>query len=759
MPKQSLADALAVANARPTTGTCPDCGRAGLHLHPTTGNIPRHTVPGRATGKRVAAGPTYCTGAGKQPVAPDEPTPEVSLDQQSGETKGAWKTRLEALGHRFRRAGRRDIHDSAHCDACLAAIGATPTSHPATGEWIEPSLDQQTLAAEIPAGAWSGGQAAELNPWEIDPDPDNARGDDYGDLDELAASLITEGMLQPVIVIPNPFVDSVDRYQLVAGHRRVAAARRANLATVPALVRPDLADARRLAAAQATENLQRRNLNAIQEAKAYRRLVDAGAKQDEIANRVGVNQGHVSKRLSLLKLEPNAQESVAAGEISIEDAVEVARLPKGAQPLAVSLLLSNNPRGAVARAKGEWARQAARQAVLDRLEADGVPVIEIVRYQWPDDLAPVRQEALETNNVYASRGVVDQTPGQHKRCPGHAAAVFDADHTTGEPFAIYLCTDPARHGLPDKAERSVERDAEEVERHALRAAEKAARLDQHEQLASAARVAAGTKIPRPTMGDMLAWSTVLGMADHGVFLPGTTWDVPGDTIDTLTVLEHEPTLEAIAAGVDLTEPDSKQLPVLKAAAIEQVGPLRFAYAASVLAITRALIEETGWRMGDAAGHPALHAFYELLQVHAGYQLADGDRAWLEAPTASWEPSPMPETVPDGAVAWYVGNPDDETDEARWLDDPSEASVVAEMFPNDRVQMVPDVRDACARPEEVRGARSEDELVPGERCPGSGREFAGVAGGAVGVSCPKCGAEVDNARKGGLSEHLVPEVVV
>jgi ParB family chromosome partitioning protein len=131
-------------------------------------------------------------------------------------------------------------------------------------------------------------------------------------IDDLAKSLRTTGLLQPVIVRP---VEN-DHYELVAGERRWRAAQRAGIHRIPAVIR-DVPDERLLELAL-IENVQREELNAIEEAEAYRILADdLGLTQQEIAERVGKQRTSVANALRLLNLPPRVQQMVRGKQISM----------------------------------------------------------------------------------------------------------------------------------------------------------------------------------------------------------------------------------------------------------------------------------------------------------------------------------------------------------------------------------------------------------------------------------------------------------
>ncbi|TRZ98983.1 MAG: ParB/RepB/Spo0J family partition protein [Deltaproteobacteria bacterium] len=131
-----------------------------------------------------------------------------------------------------------------------------------------------------------------------------------GALEELVASIREKGILQPVLVRPTP-----DGYELVAGERRFRAAEAAGLSTIPAVVRR-LSDREALEAAL-VENIQREDLNAIELAEGYQRLVhDFSLSQEQVAERVGKDRATVANTVRLLKLPPAVRQAVVDGRLS-----------------------------------------------------------------------------------------------------------------------------------------------------------------------------------------------------------------------------------------------------------------------------------------------------------------------------------------------------------------------------------------------------------------------------------------------------------
>jgi ParB family chromosome partitioning protein len=147
---------------------------------------------------------------------------------------------------------------------------------------------------------------------QIVPNPDQPRRHfDEDALNELASSLKVSGLIQPIVVRPKGSI-----YEIVAGERRWRAAQRAQLHDVPVIVR-SLSDAETVELA-IVENVQRQDLNAIEEAEAYQRLIkEYGHTQDALGRIVGKSRSHVANLLRLLDLPLLVREAVADGRLSM----------------------------------------------------------------------------------------------------------------------------------------------------------------------------------------------------------------------------------------------------------------------------------------------------------------------------------------------------------------------------------------------------------------------------------------------------------
>ena len=182
------------------------------------------------------------------------------------------------------------------------------------------------LAALIPQRLPQDGGSIEITLDRIRENPRQPRVRmDSDALATLTASIREHGVIQPVLV-----TETMDGYQLVAGERRVRAARLAGLERIPAVVR-QLADREQLELAL-VENLQREDLDPLESARAYQQLIDEfGFTQDRLAERVGRARSTVANTLRLLELHPAVQAAVAAGTVTEGHGRAIGGLPSEIQ--------------------------------------------------------------------------------------------------------------------------------------------------------------------------------------------------------------------------------------------------------------------------------------------------------------------------------------------------------------------------------------------------------------------------------------------
>ena len=178
-------------------------------------------------------------------------------------------------------------------------------------------------------------------------------------LKELAASIRSHGVLAPVILR-----QTQDGYELVAGERRHRAARLAGITTIPAIIK-EVSDSEMLALAL-IENIQREDLNPIEEAEVYRRLTEEfGLSQEEVARRVGRDRSSVANALRLLRLPTRIQQDLMAGVLTAGHARALLALEEASEQLRLREQIVK--RGLTVRAAESLVRRLRRRPVPGRL--------------------------------------------------------------------------------------------------------------------------------------------------------------------------------------------------------------------------------------------------------------------------------------------------------------------------------------------------------------------------------------------------------
>ena len=148
---------------------------------------------------------------------------------------------------------------------------------------------------------------------------------------ELSASFAKHGVLQPVLVQPRE-----GGYELLIGARRFMAARQAGLESIPALVLDEALKPDEAIEARLIENLQREDLDPLDEAEAYQALKDMGYSLAAIGRRLGKSRPYVSGRVKLLRLHPELREAVRSGKLTSDHAQAIMRLKDPEQQLALA---------------------------------------------------------------------------------------------------------------------------------------------------------------------------------------------------------------------------------------------------------------------------------------------------------------------------------------------------------------------------------------------------------------------------------------
>ena len=192
-------------------------------------------------------------------------------------------------------------------------------------------LNFDTIENSIIEEAKSNDQIVEIDLSELRANPYQPRKNfDEEALNELASSIKEHGVFQPIIV-----KKSIKGYEIIAGERRFRASKLAGMQTIPAIVK-DFSDEEMMQIAL-LENLQRENLTSIEEAKAYKSIIESmNITQDELAKKVGKSRSHVTNILGLLKLPASVQDMVLYNKLSMGHARVLSKLddPKTIEDLA-----------------------------------------------------------------------------------------------------------------------------------------------------------------------------------------------------------------------------------------------------------------------------------------------------------------------------------------------------------------------------------------------------------------------------------------
>lgn len=206
------------------------------------------------------------------------------------------------------------------------------------------------------------GRVADIEVDRVVPNPYQPRRDfDPGALDELAASIVQLGVIQPITVRQTD-----DGYEIISGERRLRASKLAGLKRIPAYVRD--AGTEEMLEMALVENVQREQLNPIEVALGYQRLIDeVGLTQEQVADRVGKNRATVANTLRLLRLPPRVQASlrdnrISAGHaralITLDDESEQVRITEDIEEKGLSVREVEDRVRAYQQAKREGAKPA-----------------------------------------------------------------------------------------------------------------------------------------------------------------------------------------------------------------------------------------------------------------------------------------------------------------------------------------------------------------------------------------------------------------
>ena len=277
-----------------------------------------------------------------------------------------------------------------------------------------------------------------LDPRGLAVHPRNIR-DDLGDLSGLADSIAAQGVLEALTVIPHAAADGTPGHQIVAGHRRAAAAILAGVTAVPCVLRPDLAldgnaaDGDRAAqaghvGAMLAENLHRRGLSAVEEARGVQAMLDLGVSLTRVAKSTGLGRKRVAKAAGVARLDGDTAAAVADAGLTLDQAAAVAVYAGDPDTTAALVAAAGEGPGRFAHAltRAKQARQEAEKAaaLLAELTAAGRTVLDEDTGRAATRLADLEHDGhpLTAHGHAGSPGSPVRLPGAVPRCGSSASA-------------------------------------------------------------------------------------------------------------------------------------------------------------------------------------------------------------------------------------------------------------------------------------------------------------------------------------------------
>lgn len=223
---------------------------------------------------------------------------------------------------------------------------------------------------------------------------------DQESINELALSINEHGLLQPVIVTKKVRTTSsgeVDEYELISGHRRLAAAKIAGLNLISAIIQEkNISNQEKLELAL-IENIQRKNLNSMEQAKAFSRLhTEFGLTLDEIGKRVGKNKRTISQTISLLQLDPKIQQAITENQITEGQVRPLTTLEKTVQKKLFNKIIKES---LSARKSEDLARETKKNLVKSYHRSPRNQEFEQAAQQIIDHLnVPVKIQSIRSSN-------------------------------------------------------------------------------------------------------------------------------------------------------------------------------------------------------------------------------------------------------------------------------------------------------------------------------------------------------------------------
>lgn len=361
-------------------------------------------------------------------------------------------------------------------------------------------------AAEIPAETATATQTEYLSAVPLDtiqPHPKNIRHNAAAD-DELVASILDQGLLQPLVVIPG---DDQGTWLLIAGHRRLDGLKQAGYTFAPVVVRHDLTTEAEQIAAMLVENGRRADLTPMEEAEGFDALLGLDWTVEQVSKATGRSKTAVQDRRRLTTLQEKAKTAVDVGQLTIADAIKLAKLPAPEQKNLEKYVDNRDFKYEIERTASRIKAAKEIDDQAKELLAAGVP-----------ELPMPKNHSMWTIN-HADHGMVRlSTTGKPNASDHDDCLAFVRSGTKQYPAIDQVCTDPMKHDA-DLSEAQLARRAELDAQEAERAERQAARVAREEQSRVARQLrmdtlVAGLRIKPSQLDPVLQNLLRLGLAEQ-----------------------------------------------------------------------------------------------------------------------------------------------------------------------------------------------------------------------------------------------------
>lgn len=349
---------------------------------------------------------------------------------------------------------------------------------------------------------------------QIYPHPDNPR-KDIGDVTELAASIKAKGVLQNLTVVPNMVTGEITGdtwqcgYRVIIGHRRLAAAKLAGLATVPCVI-ADLSP-REQFDTMMIENVQRADLTIYEQAQGFQMMLDMGGTVDSVAEQTGFSQSTVRNRLKLMKLDQDKFKQSMEREATLADYMELAKIEDEKARNKVLEAIGT------ANFRNELSSALAREEIRRKI------------FGWVELVAPfaerIEKQDTSTMEFVKCLNRFHKEDGWERPQDTNDVKYF---YRIEKDYGVYLYRERTKSNDPDEERRKREREAEQAE-FDRKKAEFEEITDRHYNLRTNFLMEFGSSKKKAANIEIFALQTIVRVTSGWGFT--TDWQLIADMLD------------------------------------------------------------------------------------------------------------------------------------------------------------------------------------------------------------------------------------